>query len=391
MNDQVAVAGVGTTHYLRDARRTPAALALQASVNAIRDAGLSWSDIDGVCGSNVLPHVIQEALRIPALHWWAMPPPPFGLPVVSAAAAIAAGLCEAVLVYQGRTTHPAKSRAAAADPMRRRTYSEPVAGFSTAPGSASNPEYDCLSGATAYAAWAYRYLKKYGVDREVFGLLAVNDRANAGRNDHAVMRDPITMDDYLRARMIRNPFGVLDMEVPVDAGDAIILTRADRAKDLRHPPVLVHAATFGQTGRPREDQAEDFEATGQSVVASVLRDRSDVPATSADVLLLYDGFTAIAVNWIESLGFCGRGEALDFMRAHWDRADGCIKVNGRIPLNPHGGSLSEGGTQGAGHVREAVQQLRGEAGDRQVGNARVALVTTGGMFFNSAGIVFRKA
>jgi acetyl-CoA acetyltransferase len=389
VKDRIAVVGVGATPYLRDAQQTPAALALAAATAAIRDAGLTAEDIDGVVGTNVHPHVMQEGLRLPGITWWASPPPPFSLAFIEGAAAIAAGLCKTVLAYQGRTTHPAKSRAAARDPMRRRAYGSDSAGFQTMVSPSSNPEYDSLYGAVGYAAWAGRYLHEFGVGREVLGLMAINSRSNAARNDHAVITAPMSMDDYLEARMIREPFGMLDMEIPVDAGDALVLTSTERARDLPRRPVLIHAATLGQTGRPREDQTEGLDRMGQTVVAAALAARSDIPLTGTDVIFPYDGFSYLAVSWLESVGYCARGEAYDFMVSNWDKEESRLKIGGRVLANPHGGSLSEGGTQGAGHLREAVVQLRGHAGGRQVAGASTALVTPGGFFFNATGVVLR--
>jgi acetyl-CoA acetyltransferase len=109
-----------------------------------------------------------------------------------------------------------------------------------------------------------------------------------------------------------------------------------------------------------------------------------------DVVLPYDGFTIIALCWLENLGYCKPGEAGPFLESHWDESQGRVLIDGRIPLNPHGGSLSEGATQGAGHVREAVVQLRGQAGVRQVPGAAAALVALGGFFFNAAALVLRR-
>jgi acetyl-CoA acetyltransferase len=121
-----------------------------------------------------------------------------------------------------------------------------------------------------------------------------------------------------------------------------------------------------------------------------LRAKSDLWLSDVDVFLPYDGFTIITLGWIENLGWCGPGEAGDFMRSHWDAPSNRVLIDGRIPLNPHGGALAEGATRGSGYVREAVQQLRGEAGERQVPGAKVALVASGGFFFNSQGLILRS-
>jgi acetyl-CoA acetyltransferase len=249
---------------------------------------------------------------------------------------------------------------------------------------------DSITGAVGYTAWASRYLHEYGASRETFGLVAVNDRSNAARNPAAVLRDPITMDDYLAARMIRWPLCLLDMDVPVDGADAFIVTTAERARDLALPPVLVHACTQGMIARNEEDQTPSLHDHGQHVVVQSLRAKSDLWLDDVDVYFPYDGFSFITVSWIENTGWCAPGEGRAFLEQHWDKASNRILIDGRIPVNPHGGALSEGGTQGSGHVREAIHQLQGRAGERQVEGAATALVTAGGFFFNAQGCVLRS-
>jgi acetyl-CoA acetyltransferase len=139
----------------------------------------------------------------------------------------------------------------------------------------------------------------------------------------------------------------------------------------------------------RKTLAPGFEATGQAVAARDLGAKSDLWLDDIDLFFPYDGFTIVALRCFESYGFCGPGEAGPFLEDNWDTAENRVKIGGRVPVNPHGGSLSEGGSQGAGHVREAVTQLRGGAGDRQVPGAQAALLTPGGFFFNAQGLVLR--
>jgi acetyl-CoA acetyltransferase len=269
------------------------------------------------------------------------------------------------------------SRSAANDPFRRNVR----------PAMAAQPESVLM--AAAYAAWAGRYIHEYGATKERFGRIAINDRSNAARNPIAIMRDPMTMDDYMHARMVREPLCMLDMDVPVDGADAFVLTTAERARSLPQPSVLIHVATAGLVGENTEDQLHSLSHHGQHVVIKALRERSDIWLDDVDVYLPYDGFSIITLGWIENTGWCGPGEAGRFIADNWDEEGGRIMIDGRIPVNPHGGSLSEGATRGTGHLREAVLQLRGQAGDRQVPGARVALLTPGGFFFNSQGAILR--
>ena len=203
------------------------------------------------------------------------------------------------------------------------------------------------------------------------------------------MRTPLTMSDYLAARMIREPLCLFDMDVPVDGADAFVVTTVERARKLTHTPVLVHAATAGLVGFNDEDQLPSLRRHGQHVVVERLKATSDIWIDDIDVYLPYDGFTIITLGWIENSGWCAPGHAGRFLEEHWDKDRNRVLIDGRIPINPHGGSLSEGATRGSGHLREAVVQLRGEAGERQVPGARTALVTPGGFFFNSQGFILR--
>jgi len=274
---------------------------------------------------------------------------------------------------------PWASRSAASDPFRRRS------------GSAVPRVPEDIGLAPAYAAWASRYLHEFGVTREAWGRIAVNGRSNALRNPLAAIRTPITLHDYEAARMVREPLCMLDMDLPVDGADAFVLTAAARAKTMPHSPVLVHAMATGMVGENTEDQLRGLARHGQHVVVEQLKAKSDFWIDDVDVYYPYDGFTIITAAWIENTGWCRAGQAGRFLREHWVDAEARVLVGGRVPINSHGGSLSEGATRGTGHVREAVVQLRGEAGERQVEGARTTLVTPGGFFLNAQGALLRRA
>ncbi len=189
--------------------------------------------------------------------------------------------------------------------------------------------------------------------------------------------------------MIREPLCLLDMDVPVDGADAFVLTTVEKARQLDRPVVTIHAASVG-LGTAHEDQLPSLNRHGQHVVVDALKAKSDVWLDDIDVFFPYDGFTIITLAWFENVGYCPPGGAATFLADHWDRDGNRIVIDGRVPVNPHGGSLSEGATRGTGHIREAVVQLRGEAGDRQVPGAQTALVTPGGFFFNPQGAILRR-
>ncbi len=395
--DKVAVAGVGLSPYARDrGATTELALVLEAAVAAIRDAGLTAGDIDGVVGGGLLtggidPATVVSALGLPAVTWWTRAAPPIMNHLAAAINAVWTGACEVALVYHSVYRVGGFSRSASADPFRRRaTFGLPDGRAATGDGHSDGEPWS-MHGSAGYAAWAGRYLAEFGASREDFGRIAINDRTNAAANPNAVLREPLTMAGYLGGRMVREPLCLYDMDIPVDGADAFIVTTAERARDLRTVPVLIHAATMGMTAPPEEHLAAGLDATGQPLAARDLRAKSDLWLDDIDVFFPYDGFTIVALRCFESYGFCGPGEAGAFLADNWDGAEDRIKINGRVPVNTHGGSLSEGGSQGAGHLREAVTQLRAQAGRRQVPGARVALLTPGGFFFNAQGLILRVA
>jgi acetyl-CoA acetyltransferase len=384
--DQVAIVGVGTTPFARYLPgRSAASLAVEAARNAIVDAGLTAADIDGICTSGVRrpgsftpdPAYLQEALGIPVTTWGATVEIPFSFLLMEAVHAVFSGSCTAALVVHAVY----RAGAVGDDPFRPR-----LTGIRSS-AAAVPPPFPFTDG---YASFASRYLHDYGVTRADLGLVALNDRHQAVGNEHAVMRHPLTMDDYLAARMIRWPLGLLDMDIPIDGADAVVITRSDRARDLPSKSVSIHAIGSGRTEHPNFPDTEGLEHLGQQVAIAALRPKSDLWIDEADLLYAYDGYTIIALNWLENLGFCGRGEAGAFLRDCWDPVANVAKIRGRVPMNSHGGNLSEGGTQGAGDVREAVLQLRGDGGDRQVpGAPKVALLALGGMYMNSSVVVLR--
>jgi acetyl-CoA acetyltransferase len=378
MRHKVSIAGAVSTGFVgANTDRSQTDLAVRACIDVIRQCGLSASDIDGLCGSWPSTPVLQSALGIPRTTWAANPPIPFTNHVAAAAAAVYSGLATVVLAYHAAYRLPWNTGSSLKDPFRR---------IATPGLSDPHPGPENIAGAVGYTAWASRYLHEYGVDRTAMGRVAINERSNAARNPLAAKRSPITMDDYLSARMIREPLCLLDMDVPVDGADAFIITTTERARDLALTPVMIDAVVLGQTDRNEEDQLRGLDHHGQQVVIETLKAKSDFWIDDVDVYFPYDGFTVLTLNWIENAGWCGRGEAGAFLAEHWDETTNSVRIEGRVPINTHGGALSEGGTQGSGHIREAVHQLQGLAGDRQVPDARRALVTPGGFFFNAQGV-----
>jgi acetyl-CoA acetyltransferase len=385
IKDKIAIIGVGSTGFSRSAERSQLALALDASIRAIADAGLTKSDINGVCGTTrPLVDAMISSLGLPEVSYFGNQAPTFVFTLLAGMQAIFAGTCDTVLAYNSVYRVPANSRTAAGDPFRRHLA------FGGAPLSErTRIEPEDLTGTLAYAAWASRYLFETKMNRERLGLVAINGRTNAGKNPLAVKREPLTLEEYMSARIVRKPLCLYDMDVPVDGADAFVLTSVERAKSLKTSYVIIHAAAAAAKAPTEEAQIGSLRDHAQHTLVRQLKERSDLWLDDIDLYFPYDGFSSIAVQWLESVGWCGFGEAGDFLIDNWDESRQRIMIGGRIPVNTHGGQLSEGATQGSGHVREAVLQLRGDAGDRQVPSAKSALLTIGGMFHNTQGLVLR--
>jgi acetyl-CoA acetyltransferase len=381
--DQVAIVGVGTTPFSRNSERSDIALVVEAAKNAIRDAGLTKNDIDGMSGTMLQAQHVQGALGIPELTYFVNSFPTFSQQIVNAMNAVFSGVCDTVLCYHNVAVSPYNSKAARSDPFRLRTAMGGV-------GRPPSPWPDSLAFAPSYASWANRYFHEHGARREYLGYIAVNSRTNALRNEHAILRTPMTMEDYLAAPMVRPPlFGQLDMDYPVAGADAFVVTTAERARDLPNKPVLIHAATLGQTNHTVEENLPDIEHTCHGLIMDRLWRQSELELDQIDVFYPYDGFTFISLKWFESVGYCGPGEAGSYIEDNWDKEENRILINGRVPANTHGGSLSDGGTQGSGHIREAVLQLQGNAGNHQVTGAKSALLGVGGFFPYTGGLILR--
>ncbi|MCK9898406.1 OB-fold domain-containing protein [Frankia sp. AgB32] len=373
---EVALTGLGMSAVGRRLGRSPASLALEASLAAIADAGLEPSDIDGLStypgsalpggiGEGGVP-ALEEALRLrPTWFNGGIDLPGQTGSVVAAMLAVASGLCRHVLCV--RTVWEATYT----DYQRRGLVG---GGAGRLQGDIQwRLPYGAASAATWIGVVASQYQHRFGVGRDVLGRIAVNARAGAARNPHAVYRDPITMDDYYAARMISSPFGLFDCDVPCDGSVAVIVSAADAAADAPNGAVRVEAVGTQINERVSWEQGTFTHEPLVLGPAAHLWSRTDLTPSDVDVALLYDGFTFNCLSWLEALGFCGVGEAADFV------GDGTmIGLGGKLPLNPHGGQLSAGRLHGYGFLHEAITQLRGAGGERQVPDAEVAVVATGG-------------
>jgi acetyl-CoA acetyltransferase/uncharacterized OB-fold protein len=376
---RAVLSGVARSRIGRRLMVDPLSLAVDACLGAVADAGLTLEDIDGLSTypgavglgmSEGGPTAIEEALRIHPtwINGGGDLPGPGGS-VIAAALAVASGLCRHVLCFRTVWESTYATLASRGSGGSRGATGQRVSG----PLREWRAPFGAMSAANWIAMNANQYLHRYRVPREMLGLIAVNGRTNAGLNPAAIYREPMTMDDYLSARPITSPFGLYDCDVPCDGSIAVIVSDASVAADLPRPAVRIEAVGTQILERVSWDQGtltHEPQVLGQ---AAHLWTRTSVRPSEVDVALVYDGFTFNAISWIEGLGFCGFGEAYD-----WLDGGRRIALDGELPVNPHGGQLSEGRTHGFGFIYEAMQQLRHDAGDRQVADATTAVVTSGG-------------
>ena len=383
LKDQTAVVGVGATPYYRRGQslpQTPFEMAGKAMLAALDDAGLTVDDVDGLAlysvGLGGDTSLFAQVMGIPEVRFTAMLTGGGGGAAGSvglAAAAIHSGMATTVVSLM--TLQQAVSRFGTSYAPR----GKPGAQNSAPP----SPEKDftapsgLMGPGQMFAVLAMRHMHLYGTRREHFAEVVISQRENAIRRETSLMKVPLTLDNYFNARLIAEPLCLYDFCLECDGAVAVVTTSLERAKDLRHPPVKVTASAHG--GHGRWGQAitwmnmpdEYFVSSGHRPVARRLWDMAGMTAADVDVALIYDHFSPMVIMQLEDYGFCGIGEGGPFV------ADGNIRYGtGSIPVNTHGGNLSEAYIIGMTHVKEAVEQMRGTAVN-QVDDASVALVTGG--------------
>jgi acetyl-CoA acetyltransferase len=384
---RVVISGVGQSTIGRQVDRSGFQLTLDAVLAAIDDAGLTPNDIDGLAmfpggGKANLPgyangnlYEVQDALRV-TTTWRQGQIEGMSLPFYGPAMAVATGQARHVVIW--RTV---KEGSAARNAGGRPAYGS-VNPRAEGPLAWLLP-VGMLSPVCQVAPYMARYMHDYRVTREQLAWIPVTQRAHAALNPEAVYRKPLTVEDYLTARMISTPICLYDCDVPADGATAIVVSAAETAADLR-APVAVEAMAGVVDGRPSWEQWEDMNTVGHATAAAMWN-RTDLRPGDVDAAQLYDGFTIEAVWWLEAMGFCKPGEAGAFVEGGTR-----IGLGGELPLNTWGGQLSGGRLHaGFGHTAEAVRQLRGEAGARQVAGAEVVAVTNVGGFEAGAALLTR--
>jgi acetyl-CoA acetyltransferase len=367
------ITGVGQSEIGVKLTRHPLLLTLDAVREALAEAGLTIGQIDGVSTypgrmpgylgfSPVGADELIDALGIRAT-WYAGGgeiTSQLGA-VVAAAAAVRAGLARHVICFRTVYEAAAMARPDEFPPLRR----DKVDGSSqwTAP-------FNALSAANWTAQFAMRHMKRYGLTREQLAQVALTDRAHAALNPRALTREPITMDEYMSARMISTPLCLYDCDRFTDASTVLIVSAGNAVDEVTCKPIRI-AAMAGTVARHSWDQAE-WMASYQT--GPDLWKRTDYKPSDVDTVQFYDGFSFYVITWLEALGFCDIGEGGRFIEGGKR-----IALDGELPLNTFGGQIGAGRLHGFGFAHESVVQLRGKGGARQIpGDPRVAVCTSGG-------------
>jgi len=373
---RTAIAGIGATDFSKDSGRSELRLAVEAVRNALDDAGLSPADVDGMVTFTMDTNAeieVARSLGVPELKFFSRIPHGGGAAcatVQQAVLAVATGTADVVVCYRafnersgrrfGLGYHPSAAEVTT-DAVMRSWYSP----------------FGLITPASWVAMFARRYMHEYGATSEDFGRVAVADRRHAATNPNAWFYGrPITLEEHQASRPIVEPLRLLDCCQESDGAVALIVTSAERARDLRQPPALIAAASQG-AWRDQESMtsyyrpAEEMSALPEmGLVGRQLWADSGLSPADIRTAVLYDHFTPFVLVQLEELGFCARGEAKDFI------ANGNIELEGDLPLNTHGGQLGEAYIHGMNGIAEGVRQLRGTAAN-QLPYVHHVLVTAG--------------
>jgi acetyl-CoA acetyltransferase len=386
VQDQACIVGIGETAYCRKPGSGMSQLGLQldAAVRAIGEAGLSPTAIDGVMPFPNLGRAEEfaanlgcENLRFAAtIHMGGAAP---AASLQAAAAAVTTGMANHVLLPAGWNGYSGA--------RVRQTVAQEL---SSIPGGAIARDYYLPYGFTAPPQWysviARRHMHEFGTKSEQLGAIAVAMRKHAQLNPRAVMHGkPMTLDDYMGSPMLADPYRFFDCCLETDGAAAVLVSSAERARDLPAKPVTILSGACGQPYPADEiTNRKDIFRTGLSIAAPEAFGKAGITPADVDFAMIYDCFTFELLQQLEEAGFCKRGEGGSFVEA------GRIELGGELPVNTHGGLLSEAHVLGMNHVVEAVRQLRGEAAERQVPDAEIGVVTGWGDFGDGSIAILRR-
>jgi acetyl-CoA acetyltransferase len=375
----VAITGIGQSEIGRPSNKSAMRLTLDACLEAIADAGLQRSDIDGVAcwpGDNnngdpfspVGPSALKSALGL-NVNWFGGgyegPGPLTG--VINGAMAIAAGLCNHVLVFRTITEASARTVNKQASALTNKTL-----GRDSSYAWQRFTPFNVLSATNLVALFAQRHFHEYGTRPEQLAQIALTCRQNAMRNPKAVYRTPMSMDDYMASRVISTPLRMFDCDVHCDGSTAVVLSRRDIAQDLPNKPIRIEAMGAALNQPWSWDQIS-LTRMAAFDVGQMMWARTDYSPQDVGSAQLYDGFSILTMIWLEALGLCPTGESGAFVEGGTR-----IALDGSLPLNTNGGQLSGGRTHGLGYVHEACLQLWGRAEGRQTREHSVSTVAAGG-------------
>lgn len=363
---KAAIAGIGCTEFSRDSGVSTFALAARAIKAAIEDAGLRIGDIDGLAtygvNDSISPNLLAQAFGIQSLHYyvdqWLGGSVSMSI-LGQAALAVSAGVADCVVCYRalnGRSEMRMNGSSISAARQPWDIQFKAPCGY--------------IVPAQEMAMAARAHMLRYGTTNADLGRIAVLSRTNAIDNERAMMRKPMTLDDYMASSWIAEPFRMFDCCLETDGAVAVVVVSAERAKDLPHRPVLIQGAAWGGGINIANNRHTEIAQSPAKLIADRLYSAAGVGPSDIEFAEFYDCFTYPVLSQIEGYGFCNPGEVPGML------ADGAFnRTTGTLPINTHGGLLSEGYLHGMNHVYEAVQQIRGDAAQRQVAKHDVALVT----------------
>jgi acetyl-CoA acetyltransferase len=383
LRDRAALIGIGETPYTKSSGVSVDELYARVALETIDDAGLRPQDIDGIMMPSYTalpPGRLETILNIR--------PDYVGLVdvggascaslIMNAALLVTSGVATNVLCITARNDYSSRAgrRGSREDTRPNRVHGS----------AALESPYGWIGAPTHYAMMARRHIEKYGNPTTAqLGAVAVAMRKHAGLNDHAQMRDPITLEDHANSRLIAEPFRLLDCCLITDGGAGAIVSTAERARDGPHTPVFLSGFAQGRPEYPAEiPNRNDIEELGLQRAAPVAYAMAEVGPKDIDVAEIYDCFTYVLIKELEVLGFCGPGEGGPFVEG------GRIELGGELPVNTHGGLLSQGHMSGMNHIVEGVRQLRHEAGQAQVIGAQVGLVVGYGDSGDGSMLILRR-
>jgi acetyl-CoA acetyltransferase len=375
---RVAIVGVGYSQVGRRLGLPRETLCAQASIAALDDAGLRAADLDGIAvytfvSDYVSAFRIADMIGVPELEYFNtnVDGGAYAMAALTGAAAVASGSCDTCL-----TLRPIMQATATGASVARQGQESFVSG----PNEFLAP-FGSISGAQWAGMAMQRTMHEYGFTEQMFGAFAVSQREYAVDNPDALLRTPMTMDDYLSSRYINKPLRLFDCDYPVDSCSGLIFTTEERARDLVHRPVFIDAWAAGGVNPGDFHLVPSMPRSSTYVAARRMWTKTDLQPSDVQIAGLYDGFSFIALQWMEALGLVGEGESGPFV------LDGGMRKDGRLPTNTDGGACNVGRRHGANFFIEVTRQLRGECGDRQIPGVEVGVCSNSVLGFSACALL----